>query len=363
MSGYKGTFSLRYRMIESFQIIVLFFTLLGLCGIYLKSVYHIDTVNDAKKIFEVISKPKHNKRCRVVNSTHYQCLPNVFLIGASKAGTTSIIQYLSKHPRVAFVKRRYLPTRHKEIHRLDRNTYGWSIPYIELLDEWSNCPEVKDTNMIIIHYTPHYLYAPTVPFELNSLYPDIQSIKFIIILREPVARTISSYWFKNSRLLQKKDKGSVVHFQREARHEMADRKIFEKCMSRKLSQSYNSLAYRRYNYSINNNYHIFHHYHNFYSSNNNSINNSNMTSIKSNVTVTSKKLYKSLQYCFGSTMLRSPTLGIRHVDKSIYWDQILRWKISFQDNNQQFYITTLEAWMENPIAAITNLSTFLGWWN
>lgn len=70
-----------------------------------------------------------NNRCKVINLTHFVCLPNIFLIGASKCGTTSLVSYLSAHPNVHFIKRRISAAsrkHHKEIHRFDRNTYEWA---------------------------------------------------------------------------------------------------------------------------------------------------------------------------------------------------------------------------------------------
>jgi len=195
-----------------FIVIACSFVLLLLCCyIYIISYHHITTINDVIEVVHTISKTTVSKRCRIYNTTHYRCLPNVLFIGASKCGTTSLINYLSQTIHIYLVKRRIHPTDyHREIHRFDRQTYQWAIPTIDLLDEWSSSPyltSISDDN-ILIHYTPHYLYAPTVPFEVKQFYPNAQDLKLIVMLRNPVDRAWSSYWFSNSHLLKQKDQGN-----------------------------------------------------------------------------------------------------------------------------------------------------------
>ena len=115
--------------------IVLQSTIFFCAIVYFKAVYRIEvtsftlyflsrililwlkSIKEIKDMLSTYFKPKYNDRCRIVNSTHFICLPNVFLIGASKCGTTSIASYLFQHPKVAFVRRRKNAHRHREIHR------------------------------------------------------------------------------------------------------------------------------------------------------------------------------------------------------------------------------------------------------
>jgi hypothetical protein len=50
-------------------------------------------------------------------------------------------------------------------------------------------------------------------------------------------------------------------------------------------------------------------------------------------------LFPALQTCFGEE-LRSKSLGLRHVDKSIYYDQLVRWLLNFHPNQFIFLPTT-----------------------
>ena len=75
-------------------------------------------------IRSTVVKPIHpdsKGRCRIWDSKRLICLPNVFLLGASKTGTTSWFNYLIHHPNVTYVKRRTTSSRQasQEVHRFD----------------------------------------------------------------------------------------------------------------------------------------------------------------------------------------------------------------------------------------------------
>lgn len=177
-------------------------------------VHRLKSTEDLHRLIQVHKLEKIDDRCRIVNSTHFQCLPNVFIIGASKAGTTSLVHYLRQLPRVHFV-RRHISTHidnHSEIHLFDRPNYGRSWKSIDMAVEWASCPIVPSTEDVVVHYTPHYLYAPSVPFDIKKIYPAVSRIKFIVLLRDPLERSLSSYWFKNSHLLKEVDSGNIQDF-------------------------------------------------------------------------------------------------------------------------------------------------------
>jgi hypothetical protein len=87
----------------------------------------IQTVADLLVVYEVTSKPTVDNRCKQWNMTHFVCLPNAMLIGASKCGTTSVFNYLMFHPNVDKTHRRVIINDHNnEIHKFDNSLY----PYI-----------------------------------------------------------------------------------------------------------------------------------------------------------------------------------------------------------------------------------------
>ena len=213
----------------------------GLIFAYVCIFHRISSLEQLQQVGELARQPLLDWRCRGMNETHARCLPNVFSIGASRCGTTSLVASLRKHPHISFV-RRSRPTGvgstssahsanilqssdtsastsasksdsssvvrnrepHSEVHRFDRNTYFYGSPRVELLQEWLASPPVPRVRRVrtssansgstqsepaqelskgrsssgamhthadhaVIHYTPHYLYAPSVPADLHAL--------------------------------------------------------------------------------------------------------------------------------------------------------------------------------------------------
>ena len=107
-------------------------------------------------------------------------LPNLFIIGAQKSGTTSLHKILGNHPAVFF------PRRPQEIHFFDINkNYAKGVHWFEsYFAEWHG-------EKVIAQTSPLYLYEPVVPSRIHALVPHA---KFICILRNPVDRAYSHYW-------------------------------------------------------------------------------------------------------------------------------------------------------------------------
>jgi len=106
-----------------------------------------------------------------------RALPNFMIIGAQKAGTTSLFRYLSQHSNISG------SPFSKELNFFDEE-YNRGV-------EWyrSNFPVKKEGN----HYfegTTHYLFNPAVPSRVKEMLPNA---KFIILLRNPIDRAFSSY--------------------------------------------------------------------------------------------------------------------------------------------------------------------------
>jgi hypothetical protein len=109
----------------------------------------------------------------------YRGLPSMLLIGAQKAGTTSLFQYLVQHPDV-------LPSYGKEVHYFDLNYargerwYRSRFPLMRRLRDGA----------ITLDASPYYLVHPQVPTRAHRLLPDV---KLVVLLRNPVDRALSHY--------------------------------------------------------------------------------------------------------------------------------------------------------------------------
>jgi hypothetical protein len=117
-------------------------------------------------------------------------LPNFLIIGAAKAGTTSLARWLADHPDV------FVPVR-KEVHYFDR-----AVNY-DRGEEWYRSQFAGvGTQRAIGEATPSYLAGATTMGRVAALVPQA---KLIAILREPVDRAYSHYWYERSLGFEKRE--------------------------------------------------------------------------------------------------------------------------------------------------------------
>jgi hypothetical protein len=112
--------------------------------------------------------------------------PNFFLVGASRAGTTSLWRYLVEHPDI------YMPQRtlaEKEPSFFCEVTPGWATAYRDRT-RYLALFEAAGSRRAVGEASTPYLMAPEVPARIRAAYPDA---KIIIVLRHPVERAFSLY--------------------------------------------------------------------------------------------------------------------------------------------------------------------------
>jgi len=103
-------------------------------------------------------------------------LPDFLILGAQKAGTTSLYDLLVQHPRIE-------TARTKEIAFFDRH-YGLGI-------NWYKC-NFPANGQITGEATPDYLVDPEAFARIQRHLP--QRTRFIVLLRNPVDRLVSHYF-------------------------------------------------------------------------------------------------------------------------------------------------------------------------
>ena len=104
-------------------------------------------------------------------------LPAFVILGAQKAGTTSLFAWLSSHPAVH-------PGAKKEVHFFD-NLWAHGVDWYR-----SFFPENLAHGTFTGEATPYYLYHPLAPARMAAVLPNA---RFIVLLRDPVARAISHF--------------------------------------------------------------------------------------------------------------------------------------------------------------------------
>jgi hypothetical protein len=102
-------------------------------------------------------------------------LPGALVIGAQRAGTTSLHRSLAAHPGLA------PPVLHKGVHYFD-TAYGKSL-------EWYRA-HFPRTGAVTYETCPYYLAHPAVPSRVTA---DLPQARAIVLLRDPVERAISHH--------------------------------------------------------------------------------------------------------------------------------------------------------------------------
>ncbi|MFV8819486.1 sulfotransferase family protein [Haliea sp. E17] len=108
-------------------------------------------------------------------------LPNFFVVGAQKCGTTSLHEYLRVHPEI------YLPEQKETKYFVNNEIYSKGIDYYEreFFDRWQGEPLVGEID-------PEYMYFER-GLERIEKHFDISALKFIFLFRNPVDRAFSHY--------------------------------------------------------------------------------------------------------------------------------------------------------------------------
>ena len=117
----------------------------------------------------------------------HEIWPNFFLVGAAKAGTTSIYAYLSQHPRVFFptIKEPHFFTQVRPAPEL-----RFLIEAISKRSAYLRLYACAAGHEVIGDASPSYLWHPEVPQRIRAKVPQA---KIAIILRDPVERAYSHY--------------------------------------------------------------------------------------------------------------------------------------------------------------------------
>ena len=107
-------------------------------------------------------------------------LPSFLIIGAARAGTTSLHAYLARHPSVA------APT-HKELHFFDLN-FSRGLDWYRR--HFPATPPGNRAGVVSGEASPYYLFHPAVPGRVRQTLPEA---RLIALVRDPVDRAYSQH--------------------------------------------------------------------------------------------------------------------------------------------------------------------------
>lgn len=113
--------------------------------------------------------------------------PNLFIVGAPRAGTTSLFQYLKEIPQI-FTPHEKEPNFFNSYTVRDNGTIF--LQPIRDKDSYLKLFENATDKMYLCESTTHYLFDPECPKLIHNVSPNS---KIIITLRDPVEREYSHY--------------------------------------------------------------------------------------------------------------------------------------------------------------------------
>ena len=119
-------------------------------------------------------------------------LPGFLIIGAQRAGTTSLYNYLCDHPCVS----RALT---KEVRFFDlhyQQGLDWYRSRFPSRRHMRRLQRLRGHEQLVGEASPDYLFHPHVPQRVADQLPDA---KLIVLLRNPVDRAFSHYWHQVKR--------------------------------------------------------------------------------------------------------------------------------------------------------------------
>ena len=114
-------------------------------------------------------------------------LPNFLIIGAAKAGTTSLWHYLRQHPEVFMSE-----VKEPNFFRTYKDSHLWVT---ETLESYERLFEGSERFKAVGEASPNYLADEQAAHRIRAMLPDV---RLVAILRDPYARAFSEFTFHRS---------------------------------------------------------------------------------------------------------------------------------------------------------------------
>lgn len=124
----------------------------------------------------------------ILQVTKLKVWPDFFIIGAAKSGTTSLYEYLRRHPEI-FLPKIKEPNYFADVHLQSR--YRHLVVNIKEDAEYHRIFRKATSQQLIGEGSVSYLFCSKAPERIFKINP---YAKFLAVLRDPVERAYSHYW-------------------------------------------------------------------------------------------------------------------------------------------------------------------------
>jgi hypothetical protein len=120
------------------------------------------------------------------HTASFRVLPDFIIIGTQKGGTSSLYEYLSRHPRV-------FPALKKEVHFFDTENFAKGLAWYRAHFPLDVRHETQSGRCkpITGEASPYYLFYPHAAARIAKFLP---RAKIIVMLRNPIDRALSHYY-------------------------------------------------------------------------------------------------------------------------------------------------------------------------
>jgi hypothetical protein len=167
-------------------------------------------------------------------TARFRLLPDYLIIGAQRAGTTSLFKYLVQHPAVG------RPFLGKGAHFFDTNYSADLDEYRAYFPTTAYKWYVKASrrmDAVTGEGSPYYLAHPHAPYRIAETLPDV---KLIALLRDPVERAYSHYQHEVARGFEDLSFDEAL--------EQEPRRLAGEVERMRSDPSYNSFAFQHHSY-------------------------------------------------------------------------------------------------------------------
>ena len=120
-------------------------------------------------------------------TANLRMLPNTFIVGGQRCGTTSLFRYLTQHPSVTG------PMLEKGVHYFDTQydeELDWYRSHFPTMRSARLSRQKNGCDLRVVDSAPYYLFHPMVAARIAEVAPDA---KIIAVLRDPVTRALSHH--------------------------------------------------------------------------------------------------------------------------------------------------------------------------
>lgn len=265
-----------------------------------------------------------------------------FFLGASKSGTTSLAHHLQTHPMILNINAKDEHT--KEGHWFDSRR-------VELMDEAQTAKYIDsfdgkylirgmvykqpgfnstENRPLVMDYTPNYLVCDETPILIRKAFPQIADrLKFMVLLRDPTARTLSSWKAKRG-----KHGKSIPDLRNVTRSGILQGECIAKCFNEYFDGPRLLPAVRRSLWEVAN------------------------RTAEDSLNPLDCSIKQCRKQVDGNNGRSGGIATLAHVVKSMYAYQLLHWFMVFHPS--QFLILTLEEFTAEPLVSMERIITFLG---